>query len=221
MKLGVLFSGGKDSCYALYSAKKQGYEIRCLISVFSLNKESFMFHTPNIKLVRKQAEVLELPLIVEKTEGRKEEELADLERAIEKAIEKYKIEGIVTGAIASVYQESRIQKICDKLGISCFNPLWQKNQEELLNELVENKFRVIVVGVFALGMKDFLGRIIDKKFISDIKEIEEKYKINIAGEGGEFESFVLDCPMFKRKLKIKNKKTAGEGNSWSMEMELE
>ncbi|MDO8517548.1 MAG: diphthine--ammonia ligase [Nanoarchaeota archaeon] len=222
MKLGVLFSGGKDSMYAAYLEKKKGNELTCLISIYSENKESFMFHTPSIEKVEKQAEVMEIPLVIWKTKGEKEKELKDLEEAIKHAKEKYKIEGIVTGALRSVYQTERIQKICDKLKLKCINPLWQKDEFEYLDELLKNKFKVVIVGVFAYPLNEkWLGREIDKKFIGDVRKLYEKYKIHPAGEGGEFESFVLDCPLFKRALKITDKKISGAGNSWKIEIEVE
>lgn len=201
LRLGVLFSGGKDSSLALYYAKKYG-EIKCLISVFSLNKESYMFHTPNIKYVIKQADAMKLPCIIEETEGVKEQELENLKKAIKKAVAIYKIDGIVTGAIESIYQSSRIQKICNELGIECFNVLWQKPQYEILQEIVKLNFEVVITGVFAEGLDDFLGKKIDKNFIEAIKIVEKKFKINVAGEGGEFESFVLDAPFFKKRIEI-------------------
>ncbi|MFZ5955123.1 MAG: diphthine--ammonia ligase [Nanoarchaeota archaeon] len=221
MKLGVLFSGGKDSCFALYLAKKYGHDIRCLISIYSENKESFMFHTPSISSVKEQATVLQIPLIMQKTKGSKELELNDLEKAIKEAKEQYKIEGIVTGAIESAYQSSRIQNICNKFKLDVFNPLWQKDQIELLNDLINNDFNIILTGIFAYPLnKSWLGRRIDKDFIRELNILKEKFKINPAGEGGEFESFVLNCPLFKRELKIIDSKTYGEGNSWRMELKV-
>jgi len=222
MKVGVLFSGGKDSCLAAYIAKKQGYELSCLISVVSENLESFMFHTPSISKVEKQSEVMGLPLIVQKTKGKKEIELKDLEKAIKEGIKKYGIEGVVTGAVASVYQASRVQRICNKLGIECFNPLWQKDQFELLGDLVKEEFEVIVVGVFAYPFdRKWLEKKIDKEFIEEMRKMWEKYKINPAGEGGEFESFVLNCPLFKRGLRVKRGEISGEDNSWRLEVDVE
>lgn len=219
MKLGILFSGGKDSTYAAWIAKREGHELACLISIFSENKESFMFHTPAIECVKKQAELIGLPIIIQKTKGEKEKELRDLERAIKIAIDKYKIEGIVTGAVASVYQASRIQKICSKLKLECFNPLWQKNQIELLQEIVKNRFEVIIVGVFADPLdKSWIGRKIDKRFIEETEQLQERYGINPAGEGGEFETLVINCPLFKKKLDFKIKKISGEGNNWIVEI---
>ena len=177
MKLATLFSGGKDSVYATYLEKKKGNEIVCLITIFSENKESYMFHTPSIEKTKKQAEVMGLPLLIQKTKGKKEEELVDLKKAIQTAIKKYKIEGIITGAIRSVYQAERIQKICDELKIKCVNPLWQKNEEDYLKELLKNKFKIMIVGVFAYPLNQkWLGRIIDEKFIKDAVELTKNTK---------------------------------------------
>lgn len=221
MKLGILFSGGKDSTYVTYLAKKNGYKVGCLISIFSKNKESFMFHTPSIERVREQSKTMKIPLIIVKTKGEKEKELLDLERAILLAINKYKIKGIVTGAVESVYQSSRIQKICNKLKIECFNPLWQKDQFELLNDLIKNKFEIIITGVFADGLdKSWLGRKIDRKFVKEMKRLNEKYGMSVSGEGGEIESFVINCPLFKRKLNIIDFKDYGRRNSWRREVEV-
>lgn len=222
MKLGILFSGGKDSTYAAWLAKKFGYELTCLISIFSENPESYMFHTPSIKKTKKQAGVMGIPLIVQKTKGDKEEELKDLEKAIERAKQKYKIGGIISGAIQSVYQAPRIQKICDKLNLECFNPLWQKNEEEYLAELIREKFKVIITGIFAYPLDEsWIGREINQEFIREIKELNKKYKIHPAGEGGEYETFVLNCPLFKKELNLIDKKISSTGeNSWKMEVEV-
>jgi uncharacterized protein (TIGR00290 family) len=126
----------------------------------------------------------------------------------------------VTGAVESVYQASRVQNICNKLGIECFNPLWQKNQIEILEDLVKNKFEVLISGVAAYPLdKKWIGRKIDKKFIKEIKILSEKYKINPAGEGGEFESLVVNCSLFKRKLNVELKNVFGDGNAWRGEFE--
>jgi len=221
MKLGVLFSGGKDSTMAAYLAKKEKHEIACLITLHSENPDSYMFHTPSIKKTEHQAEAMGLPLIIKQTKGVKEEELKDLEDAIKTAVKKYNIRGIVTGALHSEYQASRIQKICDNLKIKCINPLWNKDEFQHLNELIENKFRVIITGVSAYPLNaSWLGREIDNKFIEDVKELHEKHKIHPAGEGGEFETFVLDCPLFEKPLSVTGANFTGEGNSWRMEVEV-
>ncbi len=219
MRLGVLFSGGKDSNYSAYLAKKAGNEIVCLITLVSKNPYSYMFQKPSVSQTKKQAKVMGLPLIVVKTLGEKEKELKDLEDAIKKAIKKYKIDGIVTGAVRSEYQASRIQNICDDLGIKCVNPIWQKNQIGLLKEIVDEGFEVIIVGVGAYPLdKTWLGRKIDRSYIKEMEKLQEKYKINPSGEGGETESFVLNGPLFSKGLKVKSFKDSGEGHSWQREI---
>jgi len=221
MKCAVLFSGGKDSCYSTYLAKQKGYEIKCLISVFSKNKESYMFHIPCISQTKKQARVMKIPLLIQKTKGKKETELKDLKKAISKAKEKFRIQAIVTGAIKSNYQAKRIKKICKDLNLKCFNPLWHKDEFEYLNELIKSRFEIIIVGVSAYPLDNsWLGKKINDDFIDEIKKLHEKYKIHPAGEGGELETFVLNCPLFKKGLKIASKKIFGEKNSWVMEVKL-
>jgi diphthine-ammonia ligase len=223
MKVAVLFSGGKDSVYAAWLARKQGHEISCLISIVSDNPHSYMFHTPNIDKVKSQAKVMNIPLVSQRTKGEKEEELKDLERAIRIVKEDYGIQGIVTGAIQSVYQSSRIQKICDKLKLNCINPLWQKEELDYLYDLVDDNFKVVIVGVFAYPFDEkWLGRKIDLDFIREIRKLNEKYKIHVAGEGGEFETFVLNCPMFSRPIKVKGGKVITEGKySHRLNLEVE
>lgn len=221
MKCAILFSGGKDSAYAAYLTKKHGHCISCLITIISENPESYMFHTPSISRVEQQAKVIGVPLINQKTKGIKEEELKDLEYAIKKSRDKFSIEAVVTGAVESAYQTSRIQRICDSLGLDCFNPLWQKDQFELLEDIINNDFEVVITGVFAYPLDEsWLGRIINKDFLNDIKKLYKMYKINPAGEGGEFETYVLSCPLFSKKLKIKRKIVSGKNNSWKMEIDV-
>ncbi len=204
MRLGILFSGGKDSCLAMHKAM-QTDEVACLITLESENPESYMFHTPNIHLTRLQAEALGLPLVTVRTKGEKEDELADLKRAISRAMEEQGIEGVVSGAINSVYQASRIQRICNELGVWCFNPLWQMKPHRVLRELLASGFEVIISGVFAYPFdRVWLGKKIDPETVKQLIKLEESYGINPAGEGGEFETLVLDGPMFRKRLVVKD-----------------
>jgi len=213
MRLGVLFSGGKDSTLALHLAAEKE-EVTCLITVVSKNKESFMFHTPNIDVTALQAEALGLPLVSVETEGRKEEELADLEKAIAEAKTKFGIEGVVTGAVESVYQASRVQRICNKLDLWLFNPLWKIDQKKLLETLIEKKYEAIISGVFAYPLDEkWLGKQIDTQIIATLVELQGKYGISPSGEGGEIETTVLDAPMFKRKIEVADSQIVWKGSS--------
>ena len=124
--------------------------------------------------------------------------------------------------VHSDYQATRIQKICDKLDLKCINPLWHKDEFEYLQELIDAKFKIIIVGVAAFPLDEsWLGREIDENFMKDVRELYEKYKIHPAGEGGEFETFVIGCELFDRELKVIDKKISGEGNAWRMEIKVE
>ena len=213
MRLGVLFSGGKDSAYALMKAMEYE-EVVCLISLISENKESYMFHTPNIGLARKQASAINLPIVEVSTKGEQKKELEDLKKAIECEIKQYQIEGVVTGAIESVYQAERVQRICESLGLWCFNPLWKKDQIALLQELVENNFEVIISGIFAYPLTEvYLGRKLDKPLIEELVALKGKYLISPSGEGGEIETTVLDAPFFAQKIIVEESEHRGEGHS--------
>ena len=213
MRLGVLFSGGKDSTLALqYASEKE--EVTCLITLISENKESYMFHTPNIDMSALQAEALGLPQVARYTKGEKEKELEDLEGAIAQAVKEYGIEGVVTGAVESVYQAERVQRICHQLGLWCFNPLWKHEQKKLLEELLEKGFRVIISGVFAYPLDEtWLGRQIDTKMIERLVELQGKYGLSPSGEGGEIETTVLDAPLFKKKIEILSSNVEYKGNA--------
>lgn len=202
LKIAVLLSGGKDSIFAAYKVSKE-HELVCLITIKSENPDSYMFHTPNIDLVELQAEAIGLPLITQTTKGEKEVELKDLKQAIKKAKELYKIEGIVTGALFSNYQKERIENICKELSLKSISPLWHMDQELEMRTIIKNNFKIIFSSIAAYGFnKDWLGKTITDQDIDKLVELNKKYQINIAGEGGEFESLVLDCPLFKKQIEI-------------------
>ena len=202
IKLGVLFSGGKDSLFACWKAM-QHEEVVCLITVISRNPESYMFHTPNIHLAGLQAEAAGLPLVEVETAGEKETELLDLRRALIEARDRFGIEGVVTGAILSVYQASRIQRLCHELDLWCFNPLWHTDQETYMEDLIDAGFRVIIAGVFSCPFDaSWLGREIDHCALGELRDAARRYRITLTGEGGEFETFVVDAPFFSRRIAI-------------------
>jgi diphthine-ammonia ligase len=213
MKLGVLFSGGKDSTLALHKAAEKE-QVACLITVLSENPESYMFHTPNIHITALQAKAVDLPLITKITEGKKEDELKDLERAIADAVDQQGIEGVVTGAVESVYQAERVQRICNHLDLWCFNPLWKRNQRLLLEELIEKEFSVIISGIFAYPLDEtWLGKQFDTELIDRLVKLEKEFSISPSGEGGEIETTVLDAPLFEKKIEILASERKAKGNS--------
>lgn len=200
--VGVLFSGGKDSNLSMFLVKDK-YNISCLLSIVPTSNDSYMYQKPDLKILKAQADCLNLPLLTQKSKSIKEAELKDLEQLIKNAIKKYNITGVVCGALFSNYQKERVLKICNKLKIELHSPLWQMDQEKEIELLLNNKFKFIVCKIAALGLdKKYLGKVISKEDLSDFKKLNKKCGFNIAGEGGEYETVVIDSPMFNKKIEI-------------------
>ncbi|HOD89573.1 MAG TPA: diphthine--ammonia ligase [archaeon] len=207
LKLGALYSSGKDSNIALWHMQKQGYDIKCLISIIPETNDSYMYQKPNLKIIIAQSKALGIPLIINRTKGEKEKELKELKQALIEAKKKYNIQGVITGALASNYQRERIQNICKELKLKLFAPLWGMTQENELFELQKNKFEYIMCKISAKGLnKEWLNKKIDYKDIEKLKLFNTKFGFNIAGEGGEYETIVLNAPNFKQKIIIENSK---------------
>lgn len=205
LKVAVMYSGGKDSSYAAYAARQTGDEIACLLTCLPKSEESFMFHFPNAELTFLQAEAMRIPLETFTTEGVKELELFDLFQALAGIKGKYQIEGVYTGGLASRYQKDRFGKICDQLGLKCVNPLWGVEPEVHYNRLLELGFKIMVVGVSAAGLgEEWLGRILDREALEELNALSRKFKFNPAFEGGEGETFVLNCPLFLKEIVVRN-----------------
>ena len=199
MRLAALTSGGKDSILALYRAQNMGYEIKVLATMIPKRPDSYMFHFPNIHLTDYISKAIEIPLVTAETSGIKEEELKDLKMLISSL----DVDGVVTGAILSKYQKERIDIICHKLGIKSITPLWKQNPLDIMKEVIDLEFKVIIVGVYAYGLgKNWLGKEINTNTLSRLVELHKKYQISLVGEGGEYESLVLDTPFFKKSIKV-------------------
>ena len=207
MDVAILFSGGKDSTMALYNALDAEEDVKYLLSMKSRNDESYMFHVPNIHITDLLSQALDIPIISAETDGVKEEELEDLKREFIN-LKNLGVEAIYTGALYSVYQKSRIEKLCDEVGLKAISPYWHVDELEYMRKIVSLGFKVIICGVAAWGLDEsWLGRVIDDEAIDELVEINEKYQVNIAFEGGEAETLAIDGPIFKKRIKIlKDKK---------------
>ena len=210
MRIAALWSGGKDSCFASWAAHKEGHELKYLVTVFSENTESFMFHTSNIGLSMMQAEAMGVKLVTRKSLGKKEKEIEDMKELL-KGLD---VEGVVCGGIASKYQKERLERVCSELGLKLLAPLWGCDEKEYLGRLVKEGFEVIISSVSAEGLdKEWLGRRIDMDCVRELLILKEKHGISIVGEGGEFCTTVLDCPLFKKKIEITDSEKKWNGNS--------
>ena len=204
MKSVVLYSGGKDSTMAIFHALQNNDEVYALITIVSRNEESYMFHVPNIHMVEYCAAAMEIPSIDLITDGIKEKELNDLESILRRVKQKG-VEAVYTGALESVYQKSRIEKICEDLDLKAMSPLWHINPIEYMNQVVDLGFEVIITSIAAYGLdKKWLGHKITKESIKELEKLNEKYHIHPAFEGGEAETLVLDAPFYDRRIIIDN-----------------
>lgn len=210
MRVAVLVTGGKDSALALHRTLKQGHEVKHLVTMLPQREDSWMFHFPNIRLTDLFAEAAELPLIKAETTGVKEKELEDLKRLLETL----DVDGVVSGAISSQYQKKRIDKICQELNLKSIAPLWQESPIKLLKELIKLNFETVIIGVYALGFdKSWLGRKFNSTTLSDLIKLNEKYKVSLVGDGGEYETLVLDAPFFKKKIQLLQTEKVWEDHS--------
>ncbi len=210
-----LFSGGKDSTYALHWGVLKGFHIKCLVTLKPRRIDSWMFHYPGIDVTRLQAKALGIPQVFMETTGEKDKELRDLERAFNIAINEYGIEGVLTGALLSDYQRMNINIIAEKLGLRVYSPLWRKKQEEYMRELVASGFKFIITSIDTLGLPPkFLGKVLTRKDIEDIVQLAKTYGFNPAFEGGEAETLVLDAPLFRKVLVVNGRKIRVGEYSW-------
>ncbi|MCS7097871.1 MAG: diphthine--ammonia ligase [Candidatus Methanomethyliaceae archaeon] len=210
MRIAILYSGGKDSNLALYYLIKENYEIAFLLTVIPNKFDSWMFHRPNVELAKVQAECLNLPWQYVNVSGEKDFELYELKTFLSSI---RGIDGIATGVIASKYQKEKIEDLCKNLNLKPIFPLWGKSELLLLKEIVSLNFEVYFTSVSAEGIgKEWLGRRLDMESINLLMRIRERYGINISGEGGEYETFVCNSPLFKMRIKILEAETIWKRN---------
>jgi len=213
MKLACLFSGGKDSTFAIHLAQKQGHEVICLLSVFTKSEESHLLHHPNLQWTKLQSESMKIPQLTASSDSEKtEDELSVLSTLLQNAKEKFNIDGLVHGGIKSQFQKEKFESLCVKLDLVSVAPLWGTDPLQYMNELIDNNFNFIMTTVTSDGLDDtWLGKIISKSEIKILKELSEKFRFNLNFEGGEAETFVLDCPLFSNSITINQSKKIWDG----------
>ncbi len=215
----MLCSGGKDSNLALLRLKRAGHEVALLVSVVPAGCDSWMFHLPNVSLVGVQAACMGIPHEAVSVSGEKEEEVGELREALSPIQERWRIEGIGTGAIASRYQRERIDRVCSSLGLEALSPLWGEGEESLLREIIREGMEVYFTSVSAEGLdRGWLGRRLDDGALLSLLRIRERYGVNISGEGGEYETFVCDSPLFRKRIVVTSAETAWSRNcgTWTI-----
>lgn len=207
MKIGVLFSSGKDSVNTVWYYSEQGWDITCLLSLLPENPDSYMFQNPHEEILLAQSKSLGIPLLVQKTRGEKESELDDLKKLLLQAKNIYGVVGIAVGALASDYQEERVNRICHEVGLKTYAPLWHKNQENLLREMIRSGFDIRMTRIAADGLNEtWLGETLREKDIDRLLTMQKSHGVAIGGEGGEFETITLNGPIFSQAIDIQCEK---------------
>lgn len=202
MRLAALFSGGKDSTLAIQLAEAMGHNVDYLITVKAASEESYYFHYPNIWVTSLQARAMgRRQIMVSARSASRDDELRALRDAVELISDE--VDGLLSGVNRSRSQHDSFQRICDELGLEFLTPLWMRDPREVLKGVVSSGITAMIVGVAAMGLgRELLGRIIDHELISLLNSLSERYDVNVLGEGGEFETLVLDSPLFKKRIKI-------------------
>ncbi|XP_077416063.1 diphthine--ammonia ligase isoform X1 [Vanacampus margaritifer] len=217
MKVVALISGGKDSCYNMMQCVAAGHHIVALANLRPAHKDeldSYMYQTVGHQAIELYAEAMDLPLYrrtiqgssldtgrdYQETEG---DEVEDLYQLLSLVKEKEGVDAVSAGAILSDYQRVRVENVCLRLGLQPLAYLWRRDQELLLSEMISSDVHAILIKVAAFGLDPdkHLG-----KSLADmapyLKQLSQKYGVHICGEGGEYETFTLDCPLFKKRLVI-------------------
>ena len=204
LKLASLFSGGKDSTYAIHKARLAGHSIECLVSQYPQSDESHLLHYPNMKFTSLQAHSMKIPQIVSEIENSEmKTETEKLQHMLEKAKKEFGIDGIVHGGLFSDYQRKCFEKIAINLGLKIFSPLWHIDQKDYLRELIKSNFKFIITSVSSDGLDEkWLGKEVTIENAEMLADLSTKHSFNLSFEGGEAETFVVDCPLFYDPIKI-------------------
>ena len=213
MKLAAFFSGGKDSCYAIYKAKKLGHTVEALITIIPYSDESNLLHYDNITKTKVQSESMNISHIIDKSVSTNTtDEISLLHKLISEAKNNFQIDGVVHGGILSEFQKSNFESICDDLKLKLISPLWHENASVYMKNLLDDNFEFIICSVTTNGLDDrWLGKKITYADLEILEKLSKKFQFNLNFEGGEAETFVLNCPIFNNPLKIIESKKKWDG----------
>ncbi len=188
------WSGGKDSCLACYRAMKMGYPVSFILNLISKKYQRCCFHGIQKELIALQSQLIGIPLFQKEVSDNMEL----YEKEFKEAVTDLKArgaKGMVFGDIYLTEHKNWVERLCQELEIKAIEPLWQKAPEEVMEEFISSGFKAVVVSAKAeLFSKDIIGRVIDRKFVEELN----KSDICPCGENGEYHTFVLGGPIFKK-----------------------
>jgi diphthine-ammonia ligase len=206
-KVFASWSGGKDSCLAVYRAIHSGMDVRCLANMVTEDGQRSWSHGIRAAVIKKQAEALGIPIVQQPTAGNTyEAAFIDMLNNFQRE----RIEGGVFGDIDFMPHREWNEKVCRQAGIALHLPLWNEDQKKLCEEFIEAGFKAVVITVKTeLFGKETLGRVVDKKFLDFLAGLKG---VTPCGEAGEYHTLVVDGPIFEKRLEIikSEKITRGE-----------
>ena len=199
MRIAVLSSGGKDSSAAWWWAQCRGWDVVALVTVHIQDGDSHMFQVPSTQWVEHQAQAAGVKWFCVKASGTVDDEISTLEGTLSEL----KIDAIVSGALRSDFQKVKLENMAHRLGIHSFSPLWHQQPFEHLHGMIENGFKIMINSVSCEGLdREWLGTILDLDNVKELKLLSEKYRFNVDGEGGEYETFVVGGPHLPGTLEV-------------------
>lgn len=238
MKFVALISGGKDSFFNILHCQANGHELVALANLHPADPkreeiDSFMFQTVGHSVIDYYKECVGVPLYKKAIYGcstnveleylpTRHDEIEDLFCLLQEVKNAHPdVEGVSCGAILSHYQRTRVENVCGRLGLTSLAYLWQLNQTELMRSMCELGLDARLVKVAAIGLTEkHLGKLIQEMFPILIK-LNQMYDVHVCGEGGEFETLVLDAPFFVKKLHIKSLRIVAHSSDVSYIADLE
>lgn len=224
MKFVALVSGGKDSCFSILQCIANDHELVCLANLHPPQEEthemdSYMYQTVGHNVVAQYSELLDVPLYRQSINGSAvtqkldytpafNDETEDLYQLLKTVMEAHPlVEAVSVGAILSSYQRTRVENVCQRLGLISLSYLWQRDQVELLDEIVRSKLDARIIKVAGMGLKPqtHIGKSL-AEMQQGLLRLHEMYGLHPCGEGGEYETLVLGGPssLFKKKFTIEN-----------------
>jgi len=198
-----------------------GHDVKCLVTVFPKSSDSQLLHFPAIELTKLQSKTLKISQITSTLDSNElVEEMDALKILLKRAKQDFQIEGLVHGGISSEFQKKCFEKICKENGLKIIAPLWKINAKEYMYDLIDSNFKFILTSVSSDGLDEtWLGKIITTHDILQLNKLSGKYGFNLNFEGGEAETFVIDCPLYSYPIITNKSKITWDGYRGMFEIE--
>ena len=198
----VSWSGGKDCCLATYRAKQSGHKIQCLASVITEDSGRLWPHMLKPETIDVQAEALDIPVLrwPAKIDRYNDDYIGMLKHLKAKGIENGVFGDVSVGNAKANEHLNWVNSVCQPIGITPLMPLWGQSREEILLDIINSGFEVIIIAAAADNMgPEFLGRKLDHALLTELKE---RYRNSYSGDAGYYHTFVVNGPIFKKRLDI-------------------